>query len=168
MCKVKKMLVDLKAKQENGTYTLCPRCGRPFSGLPASGVKSKIADILICKQCAIKETGLEKMNNIGDVYDWYALQPTTPAGDFKAVKGETAWNEICKTQKDTILDLYRANEAGEHEGELAYKAQEQLVGLTSCHFRPFYFRYRVLDGTLVIHVEEDSEGLVLVGGMTGC
>lgn len=167
MCKIKTRLADLKAKQENGTYTLCPRCGFPLAGCGAEAKKSKIADILICKECALREDDLEMMNNLGSVYTWHGLQPKKPKGDFKAVKGETAWNQICKTQKDTIFELYRKDKNGEDGYELGYEAEERLMGLTHCHFQPLYLSYRVLDGALVIRVEEDkdAECLVLVGSM---
>lgn len=168
MCKIEKMLADLKTKQENGTFTLCPRCGLSLTGRSSETSKSKVADILICKQCAIQEAGLDKMNSHDNVYGWFALQPKKPNGDFKAVKGETAWDQIASTQKTTIFELYRKSEAGAHWGELNYEAQERLPGLTSCSFHPFYLRYKVLDGVLVVRVSEDLGGLVLTGAMADC
>lgn len=168
MCKIKTMLADLKTKQENGEYKLCPRCGLPLTGRSDETVKSKIADILICKECALQEEALEKMNNPGSVYTWYGLQPKKPNGDFKTVKGENAWERICQTQKDTIFELYDKTNAGENWGELNFEAQERLQGLAFCSFRPFYLKYKVLDGALVIRVEDSADGPVLVGGMADC
>ena len=54
---IDKKLADLKAAQENGTYTLCPRCGcdtmRPRL---YTNALSRIADIEICPSCYPRNT----------------------------------------------------------------------------------------------------------------
>ena len=59
MKRIDQKLADLKAAQEKGTYTLCPRCGcnsmRPEL---YSNTLSRAADIMICDTCGMDEAKL--------------------------------------------------------------------------------------------------------------
>ena len=61
--RMKKALADLKADQEKGNCTLCPRCGRDtMDPVLHRNALSRQADIEICSSCGAEEAILSFMN----------------------------------------------------------------------------------------------------------
>ena len=55
--KIEERLRNLKAHQEHGTYTRCPRCGRNTMKPDLyTNALSRLADIMICDECYPRKT----------------------------------------------------------------------------------------------------------------
>ena len=154
MSRIDTRMADLKAKQEAGTYTLCPRCGRNTMKTPLhTNALSRLADIMVCEDCGMDEAKLAWMRNPGTVYSWAALQPRKPQSDFKALRGKQVWERIQKEQGSEILKLYHHHTHGVSDEEVQYEAFEELPGLTQIWTEPFHLRYKVADGEIVVRLQ---------------
>ena len=162
MSKIQERLAELKKQQENGTYTLCPRCGnRMLKPELYTNATSRLADIMICDLCGQEEAVLAFMRNPGTVYSWDALQPRRPASDFKALTGAEAWERIKAEQAGMIFGLQKMFEDGKADLEIRFEAFESLPGLTQIWTSPFYLRYGVADGTVSVRVVRTGSGMEL-------
>ncbi len=154
MSKIEWRLTDLKAQQEAGTYTLCPRCGRATMKTPLhTNALSRLTDIQICDTCGVDEAKLAWMHNPGTLYSWVALQPKKPQSDFKALPGKQVWERIQKEQGSAILLLYNMHIHGATDEEVQYQAFEELPGLEQIWTRPFHLRYEAADGEVVVRLK---------------
>ena len=62
MTRIEKRLADLKAMQESGAYTRCPRCGLPtMKPKLYTNALSRIADIMVCDDCGMSEAKLKSL-----------------------------------------------------------------------------------------------------------
>ena len=167
MTQIEKRLADLKAKQESGEYTLCPRCGLPTMKKDLyTNALSRTADIMVCDTCGVDEAKLAFMGSPGTLYQWAALQPVRPAGDFKAVTAEEAWKRICKEQAVTISGLYHRFADGKGSAEeIRFEAFENCPGLTQIWTEPYHMRYACKDGTLLIQFKETDTGLDMTASL---
>jgi len=152
---IDKRLADLKARQEAGAHLPCPRCGRmTMKEKLHTNALSRIADMKICDSCGTDEAKLAFMNAPNCLYQWAALQPNRPDGDFKAVSGEEAMKIICCEQSGTLVELFMRAEAGDDADEIRFTAFESLPGLTELWTQPFQATYRAKDGTVMIRVRQ--------------
>lgn len=159
MRKIDKRLADLKAAQESGCYTLCPRCGQDTMNPNLyHNALSRIADIMVCDTCGIDEAKLAWMNNPGTLYSWAALQPTKPPSDFKEKSGEEVWESIRKEQKSNLLGLYKRFLAGESPDEIRYCAFETCPGLTQMWTEPYQMNFEARDGTVAVQFKKTEDG----------
>ena len=157
--RMKKALADLKADQEKGTYTLCPRCGRDtMDPVLHRNALSRQADIEICPSCGGEEAILSFMNKPFSLYQWAALKPKKPASDFKTRPGKEVWRIICDRQAVTISTLYRRFRNSEDPEEIRFLAQEQCPGLIDLWTEPYHMKYECSDGPLTITFTEDEDG----------
>ena len=168
MRKIQEMLADLKERQKNGEYTLCPRCGRnTMKPELYTNALSRLADIMVCDECGMDEAKLAYMRNPGTIYTWKALQPNRPANDFKALNGSAVWKHIQEEQCETIFKLYDEYRKGTDRLEIQFEAFESLPGLTSFGTEPFHLRYRAKDGVVLIRMTEEENGPVIIGNLLG-
>lgn len=166
MRRIEQRLNDLRAQQRDGTYTLCPRCGRDaMQPELRDNALSRVADVMICAQCGAAEAKLAYMQNPGSVYTWSALQPRKPESDFRALAGSEVWERIRDEQRSSILELYRRYVEGAPEEEIRYEAQETLPGLANLWVQPFHLRYRTADGVVVVQVVESPGGAMIVADL---
>ena len=157
--RMRKALVDLKERQEKGTYTLCPRCGRDTMKPDLyTNALSRQADIMVCDSCGSEEAILAFMNKPYSLYQWAGLQPEKPASDFKERTGKEVWKIICDRQAVTISTLYRRFRNGEDPEEIRFLAQEQCPGLIDLWTEPYHMKYECSDGPLTITFTEDEDG----------
>lgn len=156
--RMKKALADLKARQESGEYTRCPRCGmnsmRPDL---YTNALSRAADLLVCSSCGVDEAKLAWMCAPMSLYRWAALQPNRPKGDFKDVTGREAWLIIREQQARTLFALYRLFLSGEEPEEVRYLAFERIPGLTEIWTEPYQMKYRCRDGSLIVRFRNTDE-----------
>ena len=167
MTRIEKRRADLKARQESGEYTLCPRCGLPTMKKDLyTNALSRIADIMVCDTCGLDEAKLAFMGSPNTLYQWAGLQPAKPAGDFKETTAEEAWKKICKEQANTITKLYhRFADHGESGEEIRFDAFENCPGLTQIWTEPYHMRYACKDGTLLIQFKETDTGLEMTASL---
>ena len=167
MTRIKKRLADLKAMQENGKYTLCPRCGRKTMKPDLyTNALSRAADIMVCDTCGMDEAKLAFMGSPTSLYQWAALQPEKPQGDFKALTAEEAWKRICDEQANTITRLYHRFADGKADAnETRYEAFESCLGLTQIWTEPYHMRYQCKNGTLLIQFKETETGLEMTASL---
>lgn len=160
MKRIDKKLADLKAAQESGKYTLCPRCGQNTMNPRLNhNALSRIADIMVCDTCGMDEAKLAFMHAPGSLYSWAGLQPEKPASDFKALPGKKVWERICREQNTTLSDLYKRYEQGESSEEIRLCAFESCPGLTQIWTEPFQMNYEASDGTVAIKFKRAADGL---------
>lgn len=159
MRRIDMRLADLKARQEAGTYTLCPRCGRDTMRPDLyTNALSRLADIMICDDCGTDEAKLAFMRSPGTIYSWAGLQPERPESDFKALAGAVVWERLRTEQADTLFRLYRQHLNGRADEETRYDAFESLPGLIQIWTEPFHLRYQAADGEVLVRFESTPTG----------
>ena len=161
--RMQKAILDLKAKQENGEYTRCPRCGmnsmRPDL---YTNALSRAVDIMVCSACGADEAKLAWMRAPMSLYRWAALQPQRPEGDFTDIPGHEAWRIIKEHQAGTLFDLYRLYLDGEEPEEVRFLAFERIPGLTEIWTEPYQLKFRCRDGSLIVRFVKLSEGWEMI------
>lgn len=163
---IDKKLMELKVAQENGTYTLCPRCGRDTMRPDLyTNALSRIADIQVCSECGVDEAKMAFMKMSDSLYTWAGLQPEKPEGNFKDFTGEEAWRQICDTQAVILSRLYERFESGDDPEEIRLTAFEKCEGLTQIWTQPFMMKYAVSDGMLVVTFKRENGNLQIIGGV---
>ena len=156
--RMKKALLDLKERQEKGTYTLCPRCGRDTMKPDLyTNALSRQADIMVCDACGSEEAILAFMNKPYSLYQWAAFRPVKPASDFKERTRKEVWAIICDRQAVTISNLYRRFIRGEDPEEIRFLAHEQCPGLIDLWTEPYHMKYECSDGPLTITFSLDAD-----------
>ncbi len=164
MCEIKKRLADLKAKQEKGEYTLCPRCGRDtMKPKLYTNALSRLADIMICDECGQAEALLAVMNNEGTIYKWAALQPVCPKHNFKKLPCEKVLTKVGKEQEAMLYALEEECQDLSNYEEIRYKAFQQLQGLKEFWPRPFTVEYYAADGAVNFSIKRTAKGKDLLG-----
>ena len=163
MKRIDEKLLHLKAEQEAGRYTLCPRCGRDTMFPKRTQALSRPADIMVCESCGMDEAKLAYMRNPGTLYDWAGLQPDIPASDLKELPAGEVWEHVCKEQTSTIMDLFYRNRGGEPSDEITLCAFESCPGLTRMWTQPFRMDYKARGGTVVIRIKETDNGIEMTG-----
>ena len=123
-------LLDLKAKQQAESETLCPRCGQNKLKAPlAHYALSRYTDLYICSECGMTEAGLAMMNNPLPLEQWAVFQDKSPRLDFKALSMQEAVVRILSRQMEELLWLHKAwmlREEGQSFDDLRTQA------LTTC------------------------------------
>ena len=171
MTQIEKRLADLKAKQESGEYTLCPRCGLPTMKKDLyTNALSRIADIMVCDDCGMSEAKLAFMGNPMPLTQWACFKPRRPDGDFKAVTGEEAWREIQETQLDYLKNVFAewvGGDAGCDFAEKRIDVKEHCKGLKEIWEQPFMVTYAVRDGELVLRFRMNDGKIEIAHDVTG-
>ncbi len=165
--KIEERLRNLKAHQEHGTYTRCPRCGRNTMKPDLyTNALSRLADIMICDECGMDEAKLAFMRSPGTLYQWAALQPRKPDSDFKTLPGKTVWQRICDEQANTITKLYhRFKDKGEDADAIRFDAFESCPGLMQIWTEPYHMKYYASDGVVVVHFKDTKDGVEMVADL---
>ncbi len=159
MKKIDERLADLKARQESGEYTLCPRCGRDtMKHNLYTNALSRRADIQVCDACGVSEAKLDFMQNPESLYTWAALQPKRPEGDFKEMPAEKAMINIVAEQYSALEELFLRTESGEADAEVRFDAFERLPGLTELWANPFMAKYDAKDGAVSVRIRRNKDG----------
>lgn len=165
MKRIDEKLLHLKAAQEAGSYTLCPRCGRDTMFPSRIRALSRLADIMVCESCGMDEAKLAFMRMPGTLYTWVGLQPDKPESDFKALSGREVWERICREQFSNILHLYERCLSSESPEEIRLCAFESCPGLTEMWTEPYRMDFKAADGTVVIRFRNTSDGIEMTGAM---
>lgn len=163
MLRIEQKLLRLKAEQEAGRYTLCPRCGRDNMTPRYTRALSRMADIMVCEQCGMDEAKLAFMRAPGSLYAWAGLQPDKPKSDLEALPAGEVWEHVCREQTSTIMDLFYRCRGGEPSDEIIFCAFESCPGLTRMWTEPFRMDYKARGGTVVIRIKETDEGIEMTG-----
>ena len=159
MKKIEQRLADLKAAQEAGKYTLCPRCGmNTMKPNLYTNALSRSADIMVCPTCGMDEAKLAFMNAPMSLYQWAGLQPSRPASDFKALPATRVWECVKEEQMPMLRELFRRLQNGEDAAELRLDALESCPGLTQLWMEPFQAKYDAADGAVLIRFRRDANG----------
>ena len=163
MLRIEQKLLHLKAEQEAGRYTLCPRCGRDNITPSYTRALSRLADIPVCQSCGIDEAKLAFMRVPGSLYSWAGLQPDRPASDLETLPAGEVWEHVCKEQTSVIMDLFYRSRGGEPSDEIILCAFESCPGLTRMWTEPFRMDYKARGGTVVIRIRETETGIEMTG-----
>ena len=159
MKRIEQKLTDLKAAQESGRYTRCPRCGQDtMNPVLHRNALSRMADIMVCDTCGVDEAKMAFMQAPGTLYSWAGLQPEKPASDFKVLPGSDVWERVCREQFTTLTDLFRRFENGEEPEEIRLCAFESCPGLTQIWTQPFQLNYEAKDGTVAVMIRRGPGG----------
>lgn len=133
---------------------LCPRCGKDTMKPDIrSNAKSRYEDIWICDECGTAEGLLAFMNNPLPLSEWACFLTDLPQGDFKAVPGEQAWEEIEQTQLPFLTGLFeRWEQEGRppHSRDFWVEARRKCKGISNLWLCPFAAEYKVSDGDLLL------------------
>lgn len=156
---IDKKLANLKAAQERGSYTLCPRCGRDtMKHQLYTNALSRVADIMVCDECGVDEAKLAFMNVPTSLYHWAGLQPDRPASDFKAMPGEEVWQILSTQHAPVLFRPFERHLNGDDDEEIRLAAFESCPGLSQIWTQPFQMKFEVADGTLVLRFKKTDSG----------
>lgn len=168
--RTRKVLGDLKARQDAGEHMPCPRCGRDtMKENIHTNALSRHADIYICDDCGTAEALLKFMSNPLPVAQWAYFQPLQLPSDFKTLPAETIWNRVQDTQVPFLMTLYeRWWEECTYEDFSDYRAAafESCPGLTALWAQPFRAEYAAADGKLVLRFRLTDEGIEVAADIT--
>lgn len=157
--KMQQRLLDLKAAQESGAYTLCPRCGQNTMHPELhTNALSRVADIEVCPYCGMDEAKLAYMKVKDTPYTWDYFRPKG-LSDFKALPWRDALERIEAEQLDTLKELYLAFLNGEDPDEITLTAFESCLGIEYLRPEPFQAKYRTADGVLLIGFRGNADDL---------
>jgi len=157
---IDKKLADLKAAQEKGIYTKCPRCGcGTMKPELYTNALSRAADIMVCDTCGMDEAKLAFMNAPMSLYQWAGLQPDRPDSDFKATASAEVWKRIEAEQMRTLCELYDRYERGGDSEEIRLEAFERCPGLTQLWTEPFQAKYSAADASILIRFRGTPYGI---------
>lgn len=151
---IQERMAQIKAAQEAGVHTRCPRCGEDTMKLGdrlCTNALSRQYDIMICDLCGMDEAKMAFMGAPKPLAHWACLNPVRE--DFKDTPRAQALSRIEETQISFLQDLYRywlAQPAGVDWEAHRLDAYDRCPGLTTLWFEPFVARYTVAEGVLVI------------------
>ena len=149
---IQERMAQIKAAQDAGGYTRCPRCGeKTMKPHLHTNALSRQYDIMICDLCGMDEAKMAFMGAPKPLAHWICLNPVRD--DFKDTPSTQALTQIEETQIPYLTELYQhwLTQPSDTDWE-AYRldAYERCPGLTTLWFEPFVARYTVAEGTLVI------------------
>lgn len=149
---IQERMAQIKAAQDAGGYTRCPRCGaNTMKPHLHTNALSRQYDIMICDLCGMDEAKMAFMGAPKPLAHWVCLNPVRD--DFKDTPSTQALTQIEETQIPYLTELYQYWLAQPSDTDWeAYRqdAYEHCPGLTTLWFEPFVARYTVAEGTLVI------------------
>ena len=147
--RIQQRLADLKAWQQAGKYTSCPRCGRKnMKDKLHSNALSRYADIYICDQCGMDEAMLDFMHNPLPLEDWACVQK-----QFEGDLPETIEEHIDLITHEHIpflTSLYQRwldEQVPVDFREYRSAARKHCPGLTELWTEPFQAEYKAMDGS---------------------
>ena len=158
--RMKRRLLDLKAAQENGSETRCPRCGAETMKHPVhTNALSRLEDIYICDACGTAEAMLAFMNQKYPLTCWAAFQPERPASDFKALDVNDVFMRVLQGQLDTLTEICeKCRREPEHADEYRLFAFESCPGLVELWTDPFQANYDARNGTVMVRFRVGEDG----------
>lgn len=166
----KAMLLDLKARQDNGEKMPCPRCGRNTMK-PAihTNALSRHADIYVCDECGTAEALLKFMSNPMPIKDWACFAPVQSPSDFKTLPVDKVWERVQKEHLSTLRSLYeRWQEKKAYEDFEDYRAEafQNCPGLTQLWPSPFRAEYEAADRKLVLRFRMTDDSVEVAADHT--
>ena len=168
--RIRKVLDDLKARQDAGEHMPCPRCGwDTMKENIHTNALSRHADIYICDACGTEEALLKFMRNPLPMNEWACFHPTPLPSDFITLTAEAIWERVQDTQVPFLMSLYeRWQEEHEYEDFSDYRAAafESCPGLTALWERPFRAEYAADNGKLVLRFRLTNEGIEVAADIT--
>ena len=160
---MRQALVDLKARQESGEYTLCPRCGEKTMKpvLHTNALSRHAPGIFICDECGTSEAMLDFIANPLPIEDWAVFRLPLPDLDFRDVPGEKAWEKIRTEHGPVLIRLYERwlEEQPTNFRPFRQEAFRKCPGLTQIWERPFQAVYAVREGELILRFRETDDGV---------
>ena len=136
-----KTLLDLKARQEAGQYTACPRCGR-YTMKPVlhTNALSRVADVYICDECGTKEALLAFMKNPLPPNLWACFAPERPPSDLKTLDLSAALAQLDTQQipyLGTLFTRWLDDKSGTDFDVFRCEAYENCPGIQELWPDPF-------------------------------
>ena len=167
---IQKALADLKAGQEAGSYTACPRCGRDTMkpDLYTNALSREADGIMVCDECGTQEALLAFMRNPKPVEDWAFLREDVPTADFRDLPGAAVWEQIRMEHGPALIDIFKRwtqDEPGADFRAYRREAFRRCPGLTQIWERPFQAMYEVSDGQLILRFRYTDEGVELTADL---
>ena len=68
------MLSRLARQQLEGSYTVCPRCGKPIKERVITNALSRRADIYVCDRCGMMEAMADFFDEDDSINDWFCFK----------------------------------------------------------------------------------------------
>ena len=163
---MKKVLLDLRARQESGEHMPCPMCGEDTMkpNIHTNALSRHADGIYICDSCGGRDAMLDFMNNPLPVEDWAVFNPGQARADFKDTPGAEAWKSIQETQAQILVDLFRrwlAEKPGADFKPYRREAIRRCPGLTFLFDKPFSAVYKVVEGDLILRFKNTAEGVMI-------
>lgn len=168
--RIRKILGDLKARQDAGEHMPCPRCGRDTMKRNIhTNALSRHVDIYICDACGTEEALLKFMSNPLPIAEWVCFHPAPLPSDFKTLSAEAIWGRVQDTHLSFLMNLYerwQEEHAYEDFSEYRVAAFESCPGLTQLWEHPFRAEYAAANGKLVLRFRLTNEGIEVAADIT--
>ena len=149
---IQKRMAQIKAAQDAGEYTRCPRCGEnTMKPRLHTDALSRQYDIMICDLCGMDEAKMAFMGAPKPLAHWACLNSVRD--DFKDTPAAQALTQIEEAQIPFLTQLFQhwLTQPADTDWEAhRLEAYEKCPGLTTLWFEPFVARYTVAEGTLVV------------------
>ena len=167
---IRKALADLKAGQEAGRYTACPRCGRDTMkpSLYTNALSREADGIMVCDECGTQEALLAFMQNPMPVEDWAFLKGDVPTADFRDLPGAAVWEQIRMDHGPALISIFKRwtqEELGADFKPYRREAMKRCPGLTQIWEQPFQAMYEVADGQLIMRFRNTEDGVELTADL---
>ena len=165
--RMRKALADLKARQEKGEYTLCPRCGRATMkpDLYTNALSRHADGIYVCDDCGTAEAMLDFMRNPLPLECWALFRESEGTADFKAVPGEEAMKTIKAEHVPRLIRIFKAWKEGSDFKALRPQALRDCPGLTQIWEEPFQALYEVADGEIVVRFRQRDDAVEIAADL---
>lgn len=161
-------LAEAKQRMMSGERIPCPRCGGEMERPNSKNPYSADFDVRICKACSAHERDMAAKHGIHkQIWEWAYVQPKTPAGDFKATEGHTAWAEVERGQLPMLLTIFERyfSDPGRNKGDVRaeydFEVRSKCKGVarTDMFTDDVHIHYRVADDKrLTVLISKASDG----------
>ena len=167
---IRKALADLKAGQEAGRYTACPRCGRDTMkpSLYTNALSREADGIMVCDECGTQEALLAFMRNPKPVEDWAFLREDVPTADFRDLPGAAVWEQIRMEHGPALIDIFKRWTQEKPGADFrAYRNEAfcKCPGLNEIWPQPFQAQYLAADGELILRFRQGEEGVEITADL---
>ena len=167
---IRNAFADLKARQEAGRYTACPRCGRDSmnSSLYRNALSREADGIMVCDECGSNEAMLAFMGRPMPVEDWAFLREDVPSVDFRDLPGKAVWEQIRMDHGPILIDIFKRWTQENADADFrAYRkeALRRCPGLHEIWPQPFQAQYLTADGELILRFRQGEEGVEITADL---
>ncbi len=163
MTKTEERLLYLRASQQDGSYFLCPRCGKNTMkpDLCTNALSRHAKGIYICDRCGTEEALLDYMNNPLPVVFWAVFQPEKAPTRLNSMKSGEAMDLIREKDVPILTEIYERWSREKSGADLeAYRLEAlgKCPAISKLWIESFQVMYETADGKILIQFHKNPDG----------